>query len=219
MKFNLSHKQLKEAERSVYSQAGQDGVIEIIFKQIGDGSKYAIEFGAGNGVHLSNVYNLLENHFWTITQLDKEPLSSTVDKAEINAENVNEIFFGVREPDYVSIDCDGNDFWIWQAMKLTPRIVSIEYNSKFRNDESYAIEYNHEHIWQGDDYYGASLLALKRLGERKGYTLVHIVEQLDAFFVRNDLLDESYAPPNIEELLPEPIIAHEKVSNKKWVEI
>lgn len=60
-------------------------------------------------------------------------------------------------------------------------------------------------------------MALKRLGEKKGYTLVYVVDRFDAVFVRNDLIDDGYVPLTLDELSPEPIIAFEKVSGKKWV--
>jgi hypothetical protein len=218
--FNLSHKQLKEAERSVYSQAGQDGVLEAIFDQI-DSRKLFVEFGARDGLELSNTANLRLNHGWKGLLMDAYPLSDIVEKENVTKDNIMYLLYKYKVEDcgLLCIDVDGNDYWIWEAIKDMPHVVVIEYNSKFRNDESYAIEYNPNHIWEGDDYYGASLLALKKLGEKKGYTLVHIVGELDAFFVRNDLLDKGYVAPTIEELLPEPIIAHEKISNKKWVKI
>ena len=60
---------------------------------------------------------------------------------------------------------------------------------------------------------------MKKTGQEKGYTLVHVIKQLDAVFVRNDLLDENYIPPTLDELLQSPIIAFNKISNKKWVEV
>lgn len=222
MLFNLSLKELKASERSVYSQGGQDGVLDAIFDQLEqDGSEYFIEFGARDGLDCSNTANLRINQGWGGLLMDMEPSGFLVEKEIITKDNINSILnkHGFTEADYISIDVDGNDYWIWEAMEQTPRVLTIEYNSKFKNDESYAIEYNPEHKWDGDDYYGASLLALKRLGERKGYTLVYVVAQLDAVFVRNDLISQDYVAPTLDELLPEPIIAHEKKSDKKWASV
>lgn len=219
--FNLSHTQLKNAEKSVSSQGGQDGVLEAIFKQIGEGCKRYVEFGARDGLELSNTANLRINFGWEGLLMDVEPLSSLVKKELVLTDNIDFLLHKYRicDIDLLSIDIDGNDWYIWRALNQKPRVVVIEYNSKFRHDESYAIEYNQEHKWEGDDYYGASLFALKKLGENKGYTLVHIVAQFDAFFIRNDLISELYVPPTIEQLLPNPIIAHEKISGKKWVSV
>lgn len=219
MMFNLTYQQLKEAERSVYSQGGQDGVLEAIFHQIGEGTKRFVEFGARDGVELSNSANLRINHGWTGLLMDSEPLSGIVKKEFITRDNINELlsFKYMGAIMYLSIDLDGNDYWVWEAIEKTARVVTIEYNSKFRNGESYAIEYNPDHKWEGDDYYGASLLALKKLGERKGYTLVYVVDRFDAVFVRNHLISPDYVAPTLDELLPSPIIAHEKISTKEWV--
>jgi len=219
--FNLSHIELKQTERSVFSQGGQDGVLDAIFKQIGEGNKTFIEFGARDGVEISNTFNLRLNHGWGGLLMDSEPLSELVMKETITRENINDLFekYSMFESDYLSIDLDGNDYYVWEAIRMKPRVVTIEYNSKWNNMESFAIEYNPNHKWAGDDYYGASLLALKKLGIKKGYTLVHKVAQFDAVFVRNDLLAPDYIPPLIQELLSKPIIAHEVISNKKWAEV
>lgn len=217
MTFSLSHKQLKQAERSVYSQGGQDGVLEAIFNQIGHGTKTFVEFGARDGVELSNTANLRLNYGWSGILIDAEPKSDIVHKAFITTKNINKLLSDIESIMYLSIDMDGNDYWVWMAIVRDPNVVTIEYNSKFNNYESVSIAYNPDHIWEGDDYYGASLLALKRLGEAKGYTLVYVVDRFDAVFVRNDLIDDDYEPPSLNELSPEPIIAHEKISNKRWV--
>ncbi len=219
MKFSLTHKELKAAERNVYSQGGQDGVLEAIFNQIGVKYGFCMEFGARDGYDLSNTANLQKVQNFVRILIDAEPKSAIVTQEFITKDNINEIVKPSYQLDYLSIDLDGNDYWVWGAIENKPRVVSIEYNSKFRNDISLAIEYNENHVWEGDDYYSASLLAMKKLGEKKGYTLVCIVSVLDAFFVRNDLIDENYVPPTLDELLPEPIIAHEKVSTKKWVTV
>lgn len=222
VKFNIHYTELKKSERSIYSQGGQDGVLVLIFNKIGHGRKLCVEFGARDGVELSNTANLRLRYGWIAILIDAEPKSEIVFNHLIMPDNINEIFkyhYVLNRIDYLSIDVDGNDYWIWQALEDKPRVVSIEYNSKFRNDESYAIKYNPDHKWEGDDYYGASLLAFKKLGERKGYTLVYVVDRYDAVFVRNDLISPDYVPPTLDELLPEPIIAHEKQNNKKWVTV
>lgn len=220
-KFNLNIEQLKASERSVYSQGGQDGVLEAIFNQIPN-SKTFIEFGARDGLDSSNTANLRLNYEWLGYLFDIHPLSPIVAEEDIRVDNINYLlhfYFPAEYLDFLSIDIDGNDYWIWETITKKPKVVSIEYNSKFKNNESFAIEYNPEHRWEGNDYYGASLLALKKLGERKGYTLVYVVDRFDAIFIRNDLIDKDYIPPTLDELLPQPIIAFDKVSNKKWIEI
>lgn len=217
--FNIPYKELKKAERSIYSQGGQDGVLAEIFNQIGHGSRKLVDIGARDGVEISNTANLRLRYGWEALLIDAEPLADIVKQEIITRENINDVIwkYGVWDYDYINIDIDGNDMYVLDSIKHRPRVITIEYNSKFYNNESYAIEYNPNHKWEGDDYYGASLLALKKLGERKGYTLVYVVDRYDAVFVRNDLIHPEYKEPSLDELLPEPIIAHEKRSNKKWV--
>lgn len=217
MAFNLTPQQLKEAEKSIYSQGGQDGVLEAIFKQIGEGQKRYFEAGARDGIDCSNTANLRLNKGWTGLLYDIEPLAFFVLQANITPQSINNLMDDYT--DMMSLDIDGNEFWVWEAVNTKPRVVLIEYNSKFKNNESYSIEYNPDHKWEGDDYYSASLLALKKLGEQKGYTLVCVVDRFDAVFVRNNLIDPDYIPPTIDEILPQPIIAFDKVSDKKWVQV
>lgn len=219
-KFNITLDQLKQAEHRVYSQGNQDGIIEAIFNQIGEGNKRCCEFGARDGIELSNT-KLLEDKGWKRFLFDVAPLSKNVIKEKITPDNINEVFcfYSVTDLDFLSIDVDGNDLYLFQALKELPRVICIEYNSKFRYDESYSIAKDNNHVWQGDDYYGASIAALNKIAEQKGYTLVYKVEQLDAIFVRNDLISPNYKKPSLKELHPEPIIAHEKVSSKEWVKI
>lgn len=220
MKFNLTTEQLKDCEKSVYSQGGQDGVLQAIFEIITTYRKVFVEFGAKDGIYLSNTANLRLNYGWYGLLMDAEPESEIVKKEMVARENINYLLYKYRIHafDYLSIDVDGNDYWIWKEISDHPRVVTIEYNPKWAAHESKAIEYNPAHVWNRDDYYGASLLALKKLGEEKGYHLVHIVDTLDAVFVRWDLCDEEYAPPTVKELLPEPLVIF-PVSNKKWVDV
>lgn len=222
MLFNLTYQKLKSSEKSVFSQKGQDGVIEAIFSQLNANNKFCIEFGAGDGKHLSNTANL-ENKGWERVLFDVDPKSEFITHCNITAENINDVFNETNIPygiDYLSIDIDGNDLWVWEALKKMPKVVSIEYNSKFENNESFAIKYNPDHKWDGDDYYSASLLALKRIGERKGYRLVYVVDELDAFFIRRDLISKEYKEPDLNVLLPKPIIAHKpSIKDRQWIEI
>ena len=89
-------------------------------------------------------------------------------------DNINSLIQSVfsDEIDLLSIDIDGNDYYIWEAINvISPRVVCIEYNSKFVPPIKWAIEYNPEHIWDGSDYQGASLAALSRVKRSKGVSI------------------------------------------------
>jgi hypothetical protein len=91
------------------------------------------------------------------------------------------------EPDVVSIDIDGGDYWVWQALEHRPRVIVIEYNSALSPGER-LVQPSDTGTWSGTAFFGASLGALTALGEQKGYRLVHCeLAGVNAFFVRTDL--------------------------------
>ena len=106
----------------------------------------------------------------------------------------------------MSIDIDGNDYWIWEVINcVNPRVVVIEYNAKFPPDFEWVMEYNEKHVWQGDDNHGASLKSLELLGEKLGYKLVGTnFTEVNAFFVKKDLTKDLFASPAAAENLYNP---------------
>jgi hypothetical protein len=120
--------------------------------------------------------------------------------AYVSAENVEELFDqgGVKpEIDLVSVDVDGNDYWVWKAIRrFTPRVVCIEYNSNLGDTVACAKEYDPHWRWDGSTVFGASLTALEKLGREKNYALVGCdFLGMNAYFVRNDLLGDHFEAP------------------------
>ena len=112
----------------------------------------------------------------------------------VTPENVQELFAAARvpsEPAVMSIDVDGADYWIWEAIEdYRPRVLVVEYNSTLDPRRRLVQPADHEGGWDGSDYYGASLAAMLSLGERKGYRLAHAeLSGVNAFFVREDLAE------------------------------
>lgn len=179
---------LEAHRRNVTSQAGEDGVIAQVFRNIGVTNAFCVEFGAGDGVALSNTYTLRQAG-WASLLLDGDPRGATdVVKAWITAENINELFREHKVPeqiDLLSIDIDGNDLWVWQAIECRSRVTVVEFNTLHRPEQSLTIPYNPKHVWDGTSYYGASLLALTRLGLIKRQQLVW-QNALNAIFVDFD---------------------------------
>ena len=89
----------------------------------------------------------------------------------------------------LSIDVDGQDYWIWAALEsYRPRVMVIEYNAALPPGRQLVQPRGHREAWDGTDYFGASLDALCSLADRKGYALVHTdLAAVNAFFVRSDL--------------------------------
>ena len=186
---NLNH-----FETKVYSQNGEDGILMAIFKKIRTTNKFGVEFGVGDGSERNTRY-LCEQRGWTCLLMDPADNNlSSIKKEFITAENINVLFEKYRVPnqfDLLSIDIDGNDYWVWKALdsRYSPRVVVIEYNAKIPPHESKTIAYDPNFRWDGTDYFGASLLALVKLAQAKGYTLVGCERKgVNAFFVRNDCL-------------------------------
>ncbi len=186
---------LAEYESSFYSQNGEDGVLAKIFEVIKPTSRFCVEFGAYNGVTGSNTY-LLRRQGWDALLLDRmfENPQMHLYKEFITAENINALFerYGVPEDfDLLSIDIDYNDFYVWKSLdaKYRPSVVVIEYNASHPPDKDRIVKYKPYYCGDGTNYYGASILALYRLGRKKGYSLVYADEKgVNLFFIRDDLL-------------------------------
>ncbi len=204
----------------VYSQNDEDGILQEIFDRIGTETKRFVEFGVQNGLECNSHYLLHKG--WTGLWLEgnesfcrqiQEKFAYVISKGLlkidcvfITRENINqkiEEWTGGGEIDLLSIDVDGNDYHIWDAIScITPRVVCIEYNGRFSPDCEWAMPYFSEHVWQGNDYFGASLKALENLGRKKGYQLVGTnLTGVNAFFVRTDLAQGKFPEPATAENL------------------
>jgi hypothetical protein len=194
-------------ERRVYSQHGEDGVIERIFSCIGETNRFFVEFGAGDGVSLSNTAHLRLDHGWKGLLMDGNPQheSRQVVHTRVNAENIEALFEQHGVPpvfDLLSIDIDGNDYWVWEAIeRFTPRVVVVEYNVFFGLRHSKTMAYAPDHVWDKSTYHGASLAALHKLGRRKGYSLVWTESYSpNAFFVLDSELPAEFVDLPIEQV-------------------
>ena len=205
----------------VYSQNDEDGIIQEIFKRIGTTNKIFIEFGVNDGLE-SNCHFLLfngweglwiegcEENFNRLKNNFSKPLSKkqlTAINAFITVDNINKLISEDGkvngEIDLLSIDIDGNDYWIWEKINcIHPRVVVIEYNAKFPPPCEWVMEYNSNHIWDSSDKHGASLKSLEVLGNRLGYALVGTNRNgINAFFVKKELAEGLFAEPATAENL------------------
>ena len=193
-------------DKKIYSQNGEDGIIEAIFSKIGTTNKFAVEFGIDE--YEGNT-KLLKKQGWNCLWMDGNGDGNKIKKEFITAENINDLFRKYNVPeefDLLSIDIDGNDLWIWKAIEnYKPRVVVIEYNSSISVNESKTVKYDPELTWDGSDYYGASLLALKKLGIIKGYTLIACDSNgVNAFFLRNDVIENKFEVRDIVDIYKRP---------------
>lgn len=201
---------LRQVEFRVFSQWGEDGIIQYLVNNVPIEQKTFIEFGVEQYTE-SNTRFLLMNNDWKGLVIDgnedyiryvrhDEMVSRRHDLTAVHRlltkENINETFEKARfvgEIGLLSIDVDGNDYWLWDAVNVVnPRIVVCEYNSIFGSDAAVTVPYSpsfrRTQAHYSDLYFGASLSALCSLAERKGYNFVGSSSQgINAFFVRKDL--------------------------------
>ena len=184
-----------------------------IFRKIHTTNRVAVEFGAVDGYRKSNTA-YFRDRGWTVRLFDIEPLSPDVIHADITAGNVNAVFASAGIPhsfDLLSIDIDGNDLWVWKALTYQPRVVIIEHNPCWGPRASRTVPYDPERRWDRTNFYGASALALTRLGRRKGYDLIGRT-RANLIFVRAGLIDpfkRSYMTRKVKSKRPDPL-------KRKW---
>ena len=218
-----NNKRLNKSEYQVFSQNGEDGIIQEIFNRIGTTNKYFVEFGVTDGLETNSLLLLYKE--WKGLWIDgnSEDIKKinarfsdfikdgriTVKEQFITAENIESIFKSADVPvdlDLLSIDIDYNTYYVWEAItNYKPRVVAIEYNAIFPPDSHFVVKYDAKRMWDGTTYFGASLLALEQLGKSKGYNLVGCVfTGTNAFFVREDLTADLFEKPFTAENHYEP---------------
>lgn len=213
-------KSLKEVEFKVFSQFGEDGILQYLINNIEIPNKIFIEFGVSNYLE-SNTRFLLMNDNWQGLILDgsQENINAikndrlyyrhqlTALNSFITKDNINEIIksnINTEDIGLLNIDIDGNDYWIWNEINvIKPRIVVCEFNSLFGNKYPITIPYQSDfnvvRAHYSCQYFGASLPALCKLADEKGYDFIGCdSEGVDSFFVRKDLL-HSIRKLNVKE--------------------
>jgi hypothetical protein len=195
-------------ELSLFSQNGEDGVVAEILRRLGSGGRYFVEVGASgneaNCLLLADVFGW-SGLFVEADQSECEFLAHRYAGAPkvrvvqqfVTRENFAESLRSERVPtdfDLLSIDIDGNDYWIWDSIAdYQPRIVIVEYNAGLDPASQLVQPYQPRVAWDSTSFYGASLGALQKLGAKRGYRLVHAdLTGTNAFFVRSDLVGQQF---------------------------
>jgi hypothetical protein len=215
-KFNS----LQDSEFKIFSQWGDDGIIQYLIKNIEIREKKFIEFGVEN-YRESNTRFLLMNNNWeglvldsskqNIEQIQKSNFYWKYDLSAqqcfITKKNINQV---IRTNNFhgnigiLSIDIDGNDYYIWDTINcVNADIVIIEYNSLFECARPITIPYQEDFFrttaHHSNLYYGASLQSLCDLGQNKGYSFVGSNSAgNNAYFVKSNKMN-SILPLSCEE--------------------
>jgi len=230
----------------VFSQFEEDGKLFYLFQIIGTDNKIFIDIGSNDGIN-SNCANLAINHGWHGLFLDadskaiaigekfyskipnKWSLKPVFKKAFITPENINILineagFSG--NVDFLSIDIDSNDYWIWKALNcITPKVVIIESQLAFGN-KNLIVPYRNSicNASENDYYYGASTIALTQLANSKGYRLIganHYGNNL--IFVKNGVEEAIFPKIDPEATLQHPFAKEklqyfEKIKHLAYIE-
>ena len=219
--MHARHDSIREYEFRVFSQWGEDGIIQFLTRNVAIRRKTFVEFGVENYVE-SNTRFLLVNNNWSGLVMDSNDKYIRYIKEDpiywkynlkavcefVHRGNINQILTGnglSGDTGLLSIDVDGNDYWIWEAIDVaTPAIVVIEYNHRFGPERAVTIPYDRSFIREkaphSNIYYGASLAALCLLGNRKGYAFVGCNSAgNNAFFVRKDVKPDCIKEVTVEE--------------------
>lgn len=208
-------------EFKVFSQSGEDGVIQWLIHNIPIQSKRFIEFGVQNYTELKTRFLLMHDN-WSGLIMDGSQENMDYVKQDnicwmhdlkpvpafITAENINTLirdngFDG--EVGILSIDIDGNDYWVWKAISCVQAdIVICGYNSRFGSERAVTIPYDpnfyRTEAHSSNLYFGASIRALTLLGQQKGYALVYGNEiGSNLFFIRRELLNDVVYEKTVEE--------------------
>jgi len=200
----------RESEFRVFSQWGEDGIIQFLLRHVLIERPLFVEFGVEDYME-SNTRFLLTNNQWSgividgsdenIKYIERDPIYWAANfkavSAFITKDNINDLIIknGISgDIGILSVDIDGNDYWVWQAIEsISPRIIICEYNSHFGSEAEVTIPYDPTFVRDSAHfskiYYGASISALNSLAESKGYSLVASNSAgNNIFFVRKDLI-------------------------------
>lgn len=201
---------LQNSEFKVFSQFGEDGILQYLIRETGitrDETVF-VEFGVQNYLESNTRFLLINNHwrgliidgtrehidfiqnqniYW---RHDLTALHAWIDRDNINQLIDNAGFSG--NIGILSIDIDGNDYWIWEKIEIVnPIIVVIEWNSvfgpKFSVSVPYEPKFDRETAHYSNLYWGASITALEHLAAKKNYMLVGSnTAGNNLFFIRKD---------------------------------
>jgi hypothetical protein len=200
---------LEDVEFRVFSQFGEDGILQYLTRSIGTHPDTFVEIGTGD-YRESNTRFLVQNNNWRGLVIDGgeshlkfvlgtgmawrhdvEPVSAFVTRENVNDLIRDNGFTG--EIGVLSIDVDGTDYWLWQAVEVVnPAIVVMEYNALFGPDAAITVPYEpafvNSEAHYSQLYFGASVGAFVHLANERGYRFVGCSSNgANAFFVRDDL--------------------------------
>lgn len=181
--------------KDFYSQNGEGLIIESILLNLLEScecyslTRKCIDIGCGpDGMYLSNTRHM-KHLKWGVNSIDRS------NGYDVKVDNVMNML-RYDEYDFLSIDIDGNDYWILDTIlskPFKPSLIVAEFNAMYT--DSRTIAYNPDHVWAGDSYYGFTFEAGVKLAEKHGYKVIFQTGDMNMFMVRADLIEGLNVPP------------------------
>jgi hypothetical protein len=229
-----------------YSQFEEDGILLYLFSLIAPTNRTCVEICAGNGRECMST-NLIVNHGWWgylfdgngrnvqngrrffANHKDTSLHPPTFTQAWITAENVNDLLASVGITgaiDLLSLDLDGMDYWVWRALTVVqPRVVVCETHNVVPPGRAVTVPYDPRFVADSEDYRGASLEAMCRLGAEKGYRLIGTHRfGFNAFFVKNGIGEHFFPAVATSACVGDPFSQKRRgdwtaVASRNWHEV
>lgn len=204
-----------------YAQNGEEAKIEYILNNIGN-NKFIVDLGAKDGYSLSNTRYFVENGYECLMIDSDSEAGETkeVKKHKLFSGNVIPLLKTYKCPkvfDMLDIDLDGTDYWILKKVleNYSPLLILAEFNASIPMGRSVTIPNESEFEWSGDNFFGFSFSAGKKLAEEFGYTIVHQENNMNLFMVKNEYLVNVEIP----EVKYQEVHYFKEDGRKDWVEI
>jgi hypothetical protein len=193
---------LLDYRKNITSHHGENGMILTLIDKLNLKNGLALEVGAYDGVVRSNICPLRDME-WNLLYIEgdndnyKQLKENMINYSNVICEcsfinliegtRLDDIIrkhWSDKEVDIISLDIDGNDYWIWESMEINPRLMIIEFNRDL--GESVAMKYKEGFKYVGGKVWGSSALALTKLAKKKGYDLIGIRKDT-LFFIKKEL--------------------------------
>lgn len=203
---NIDLKSPLSWEFSGFSQNGEDGILDVLRKNLKVSNRYFIEIGAADGIEnnsgwllVAEKYNgmLIEGSPHLVERAKRTVVGYSIGAEIHNMFVTKESVCDLKamalhhDPDVFSLDIDGNDYYIAQAIfdaGFRPKIFAVEYNSVYGPERSMTIEYQPAFVFTRAHpshlYYGVSISGWRRFFEQHDYRFVTVDRNgVNGFFV------------------------------------
>jgi hypothetical protein len=240
-------------EFSGFSQNGEDGILDVLRSKLLNSNRYFIEIGAADGIENNSAWlvvaerysgMMIEGDPWLVERANKMVIGYSIGAECLNmfitkekVKELKELSF-YKDPDVFSLDIDGNDYYIAQALfdnGFRPKIFVVEYNAVYGPERSATIEYSDDFSYRTahstELYYGVSIMGWRNFFESHGYRFITVDQNgVNAFFVDPQLFNSEFLDAILPLEFAENLYQHRKfratydkqfslIKDQKFIEI